>query len=208
MLQNSIKIQNSKFGKALAVETSKQCGGYLLGFRTDPIDKLTDIQKQIISLRQLYDKNPLFGGELSNEEHELVSTLRVILKKETSEEVGRLVKPAQPTQCDQLIYRCQNAAVNNQANVLTPALSNGTEVIQSIHRLLFFKDPVENPQDETDDDIQEAPVDRGDVLSFYLAEDPKVTRDRPIYSEELGVAIEPLPEGYTLEELWTIFPEK
>ncbi|OON23707.1 hypothetical protein X801_00375 [Opisthorchis viverrini] len=117
---------------------SVQCGGYLLGFRTDPIDKLTDIQKQIISLRQLYDKNPLFGGELSNEEHE---------------------------------------------------------------------DPVENPQDETDD-IQEAPVDRGDVLSFYLAEDPKVTRDRPIYSEELGVAIEPLPEGYTLEELWTIFPEK
>ncbi|TGZ60287.1 hypothetical protein CRM22_008620 [Opisthorchis felineus] len=133
---NSIKIQNSKFGKALAVETSKQCGGYLLGFRTDPVDKLTDIQKQLISLRQLYNKNPLFGEELSHEEHE---------------------------------------------------------------------DPVNNLQDEID--LQEAPVDRDDVLSLYLAEDPKVTRDRPIYSEELGLAIEPLPEGYTLEGLWTIFPK-
>ncbi|KAG5446153.1 Bardet-Biedl syndrome 5 protein [Clonorchis sinensis] len=135
---NSIKIQNSKFGKALAIETSKQCGGYLLGFRTDPIDKLTDIQKQLISLWQLYNKNPIFGEELSHEEHE---------------------------------------------------------------------DPVDNPQDETDDDLQEAPVDRGDVLSYYLTENSKDTRDRPIYSEELGVAIESLPEGYTLEDLWTIFPK-
>ncbi|GAA51564.1 Bardet-Biedl syndrome 5 protein homolog [Clonorchis sinensis] len=118
--------------------TTDQCGGYLLGFRTDPIDKLTDIQKQLISLWQLYNKNPIFGEELSHEEHE---------------------------------------------------------------------DPVDNPQDETDDDLQEAPVDRGDVLSYYLTENSKDTRDRPIYSEELGVAIESLPEGYTLEDLWTIFPK-
>ena len=38
----------------------------------------------------------------------------------------------------------------------------------------------------------------------YLA-DPHKRKDRePVYSEELGLAIEQLPEGYTVSDLWQI----
>ena len=38
----------------------------------------------------------------------------------------------------------------------------------------------------------------------YLA-DPHKSKDRePVFSAELGLAIEELPEGYTLSDLWQI----
>ena len=36
----SIRIRDSKFGLALVLETSQQSGGYVLGFRIDPVEKL------------------------------------------------------------------------------------------------------------------------------------------------------------------------
>ena len=41
-----------------------------------------------------------------------------------------------------------------------------------------------------------------DVMQAYLS-DPHKTQDRdPVFSPELGLAIEELPEGYTLADLW------
>jgi Bardet-Biedl syndrome 5 protein len=46
----SIRIRESKFGPALVVETTPRSGGYILGFRIDPQDRLTDLYKEIHSL--------------------------------------------------------------------------------------------------------------------------------------------------------------
>lgn len=48
---------------ALVIESSELSGGYILGFRIDPIEKLQEIQKEIGSLHKLYSSTPIFGIE-------------------------------------------------------------------------------------------------------------------------------------------------
>lgn len=49
----SLRIRDSKFGFALVVETFARSGGYILGFRIDPKDKLEEVYKEILSLHQV-----------------------------------------------------------------------------------------------------------------------------------------------------------
>jgi len=60
-LQKSIKVRDSKFGFAMVIESTWQSGGYVLGFRIDPIEKLQDTAKQIQSLHRVYCSNPIYG---------------------------------------------------------------------------------------------------------------------------------------------------
>lgn len=64
----SIKIRDSKFGPALVVETTPRSGGYILGFRVDPADRLKDIFKEVNSLWQVFSVNPIFGVEFTVED--------------------------------------------------------------------------------------------------------------------------------------------
>lgn len=45
-----------------------QSGGYVLGFKIDPVDKLQDALKEINSLHKVYSANPIFGVEYEMEE--------------------------------------------------------------------------------------------------------------------------------------------
>lgn len=58
-----VRLRESKFGMALVIESSELSGGYILGFRIDPIEKLQEIQKEIGSLHKLYSSTPIFGIE-------------------------------------------------------------------------------------------------------------------------------------------------
>ena len=49
----SIRIRESKFGPALVIETTPRSGGYILGFRIDPQDRLRELYKEIHSLWQV-----------------------------------------------------------------------------------------------------------------------------------------------------------
>ncbi|EDV26742.1 Bardet-Biedl syndrome 5 protein-like protein [Trichoplax sp. H2] len=57
----SIRIRDSKFGLALVLESSQQSGGYVLGFRIDPVEKLYEALKEIQSLHRVYSASPIFG---------------------------------------------------------------------------------------------------------------------------------------------------
>ncbi|KAK0051689.1 Bardet-Biedl syndrome 5 protein [Biomphalaria pfeifferi] len=59
----SVKIRDSKFGIALVVETSHKSGGYVLGFRIDPQEKLQSTTKMIQNLHRVYSACPIFGVE-------------------------------------------------------------------------------------------------------------------------------------------------
>lgn len=50
----SLRIRDSKFGFALVVETFARAGGYILGFRIDPKEKLEEAYKEILTLHQVY----------------------------------------------------------------------------------------------------------------------------------------------------------
>lgn len=45
-----------------------QSGGYVLGFKIDPVDKLQDALKEINSLHKVYSANPIFGVDYEMEE--------------------------------------------------------------------------------------------------------------------------------------------
>ena len=53
MQVKSLRIRDSKFGFALVVETFARSGGYILGFRIDPKEKLEEVYKEVLSLHQV-----------------------------------------------------------------------------------------------------------------------------------------------------------
>jgi len=58
----SVGIRDSpRFGVALVLNTSKETGGYVLGFRIDPPEKLKPIATEIEQLHQLFTAQPNFG---------------------------------------------------------------------------------------------------------------------------------------------------
>ena len=56
-----IKVRDSKFGHALVIETSPRSGGYILGFRMDPMEALTRTFQEIKTLHAVYATSPIFG---------------------------------------------------------------------------------------------------------------------------------------------------
>ena len=50
---------------ALVIESSELSGGYVLGFRVDPQEKLEQVFKEISSLHKIYSDNPIFGVDYS-----------------------------------------------------------------------------------------------------------------------------------------------
>ena len=62
-----VRLRESKFGMALVLESSELSGGYILGFRIDPVEKLQEIQKEIASLHKLYSNTPIFGVQYTTQ---------------------------------------------------------------------------------------------------------------------------------------------
>lgn len=65
-----IRLRDSKFGQALVVETFTRAGGYILGFRVDPDDRLEALHKEALSLLRVFTANPIFGVDFTVESPE------------------------------------------------------------------------------------------------------------------------------------------
>lgn len=57
----SIELRNSKYGLALVIKCKERGGGYILGFRIDPSERLAEIYKELTSLHVVYTDNPILG---------------------------------------------------------------------------------------------------------------------------------------------------
>lgn len=131
----TVKIRDSKFGLALVVESSQQSGGYVLGFRIDPVEKLQGTVKEIQSLHRVYSSCPIFGVEFETEER-----------------------------------------------------IHGEDLT------------VENIQD----DVEIETDGSSDAFAAYFADGNKDKDREPVFSEELGLAVEKLRDGFTLQGLWDV----
>lgn len=132
----SIKIRDSKFGLALVIESSQQSGGYVLGFKIDPVEKLQDSVKEINSLHRVYSASPIFGVEYEMEE-----------------------KP------------------------------------QALEELTV---------EQVQDDVEIEADEHTDAFVAYFADGNKQQDREAVFSEELGLAIEKLKDGFTLQGLWDV----
>ncbi len=140
ILQKSLRLRDSKFGRALVLETFAKAGGYILGFRVDPQDKVTDVFKEIQSLYQVYFTAPLFGVDFSVE--------------------------AETPEIEQLMQ---------------PKVNEDTELIEE--------------QEDTHA-----------IAAFYAQNgvDDENKLDNIQYDPKLGLAIEVMGNGLTLEQLWRV----
>ncbi|CAG7732330.1 unnamed protein product [Allacma fusca] len=62
---SEIKIRDSKFGKALVIETAETGGSYVLGFRIDPKEKLYGVHKTLLSIHETFNQYPVFGVDFN-----------------------------------------------------------------------------------------------------------------------------------------------
>ncbi|KAG5337988.1 BBS5 protein, partial [Acromyrmex heyeri] len=62
-----ITIRTSKFGPTLVILSTEASGGYILGFRVNPLQQLHITYKEISILRSEFEKFPIFGVEYTFE---------------------------------------------------------------------------------------------------------------------------------------------
>ena len=67
-MQKALSARESKFGKALVVETAEKAGAYMLGFRIDPTSALESCLKELTALQSTSSVSPVFGVEFTVEE--------------------------------------------------------------------------------------------------------------------------------------------
>ena len=79
-----IKVRDSKYGKALVLETTEFSGAYILGFR---VENLEDVYTEVTNLFKTYSANPLFGVEVSFEDIEANADPVVVPKIEDNLEI-------------------------------------------------------------------------------------------------------------------------
>ncbi|CAE7510486.1 BBS5 [Symbiodinium sp. CCMP2456] len=132
----SINVRNSKFGQALVIETTASSGGYILGFRADPVEHLEEVYTQIHNLWKIFSVTPIFGVEFSVEDKQ--------------------------------------------------------------------SDGKENFVPRQEDDVQIMEGDDIEPCLLYQPDGEKEIDREPIYNNELGLAVERLKEGSTIQQLWQI----
>ncbi|OQR98438.1 bardet-Biedl syndrome 5 protein [Achlya hypogyna] len=134
----SARVRNSKFGPALVIETSAGSGGYVLGFRVDPEEKLHELFKEIKSLHAVFSVNPIYGVDYAVED-----------------------KPA------------------------------SLDLLKAPRRI----DDVEIVQEESSSI---------DAFAAYYAAANKNQDRPPAFCKDIGLAVESLPEGIALADLWFV----
>ncbi|KAL1138760.1 hypothetical protein AAG570_008822, partial [Ranatra chinensis] len=134
----TVKMRDSKFGPALVVESRASSGGYVLGFRLDPIARLNALAKQLKTICQIHSSKPEFGVQYT---------------------------------------------LSDQAVLAEEAPVAGEEV------------------EELADDEWEGM--NGATLFYAVG---RKSPSPPVYCKQLGLAVEPPCEGYTIDTLWQVLP--
>lgn len=80
---SSIRVRESKFGPALVIETTAASGGYVLGFRIDPKEKLKELFQEMTSMYRTFSTTPIFGVDFTlQEQPKALEQLKVPMKEE------------------------------------------------------------------------------------------------------------------------------
>ncbi|XP_062124208.1 Bardet-Biedl syndrome 5 protein homolog isoform X2 [Drosophila sulfurigaster albostrigata] len=154
---DSVRIRESKYGPALVIQTAETGGGYVLGFRIDPVERLNELFKELCSLHTIYTEQPNFGINYDPQD----ARQRVAAAAEEAAQATQF-KIDDYQEMDERQEREINTKLNNYL---------------------------------------------ADGCLGVLASDSEPTRE-PIYCKELGFAMERIPEGYKLQDLWQVLPTK
>ncbi len=139
-------MRESKFGRALVLETFAKAGGYILGFRVDPQERISEVFQEIQSLYQIYSVGPIFGVDFTLEVESVPAMDQLLQQTSASEDLELL-----------------------------------DEALDDTHAIAAYYSESAATGDEDGG--------RGDAVSF---------------DQRLGLAVETLVDGISLEQLWRV----
>ncbi|KAI8848427.1 Bardet-Biedl syndrome 5 protein [Chytridium lagenaria] len=96
----NVRVQTSKYGHSLVVETTNHSGSYLLGFQVHPVGRMKELAKVIKKCVKAYAENPVFGfGEglkLKGEKAKKIQTAIAAIEKMKEDDIE--IVPVDPTE--------------------------------------------------------------------------------------------------------------
>jgi Bardet-Biedl syndrome 5 protein len=177
-----LRSQQSRFGQTLVIETSTYAGNFVLGFRIDPDEKLNELYNEISSLWRTWTAKPILGIQV-----ELQDTMAVSMLEDTLDDnedgdatrtgaAGASSSTSQQTRAWDALVRSSSAAGSGGARGRKERELEGQNV------------------------VQEAPSDA--FAAYYADEGMKGADRRPVYEPSIGLAVEKLRKGATIQGLW------
>uniref|UniRef100_A0A0G4F1E0 BBSome complex member BBS5 PH domain-containing protein n=1 Tax=Chromera velia CCMP2878 TaxID=1169474 RepID=A0A0G4F1E0_9ALVE len=202
----SVANRASKFGPALVVQCTQASGGYLLGFRIDPSSETDRLAKQLEKLREVYCAHPLLGVFVSGSDQtspgqsthkhvvDDISIVEVSRGIHLREREGQRAPREGPAETAAMPLQDQ-AELRGGGGVETGAAADVYAVGASVGV------PAKRGRLEAGSGVGEG---CGDFGGGEREGDGEEADDDRVFEPELGLAIERLPEGVTLSQLWEI----
>eukprot|EP00435_Cladocopium_sp_Y103_P057259 s186_g19.t1 len=128
----SINVRNSKFGQALVIETTTSSGGYILGFRADPVEHLEEVHTQIHNLWKIFSVTPIFGVDYTLEEKPADPNQSFVPRQEDDVQImeGDDIEPCLLYQPDGEKEMDREPVFNNELGLAVERLKENTNIQQ------------------------------------------------------------------------------
>ncbi|KAG5484506.1 hypothetical protein LSCM1_07879 [Leishmania martiniquensis] len=163
-----LRSQMSKFGQTLVIETSSYAGNFVLGFRVDPEERLSEMYAEISTLWRTWTARPLLG-------------MKVALRDSAPEGITSDAQDVAEGDTDR-----ENRHREQPLGSGGPASAGDSA--RPERRM------------EGHNVVHEAP---SDAFAAYYADDGHKGADRhPVYERSIGLAVEKLRKGATMQNLW------
>lgn len=177
-----LRSQGSKFGQTLVIETSTYAGSFTLGFRVDPTEKLAELYLEVSTLWRTWTVKPVLGIQVALHDESQRPEKRTNLEGESELELNAAASLA--------LQRAREASgYGSGDDAASRAMTTSAEQ-QPPHRM------------EGQDVVREVPAEA--FAAYYADEGNKGADRRPVFEPSIGLAVEKLRKGATMQSLWDL----
>ncbi|KPI83209.1 hypothetical protein ABL78_7766 [Leptomonas seymouri] len=167
-----LRSQLSRFGRTLVIETSSYAGNFIFGFRIDPDERLSEMYTEISSMWRAWSARPMLGINVELQDTTTGAALQDAVDDEDQPKMGDGPRSSRHAYVWDALVRANAGGSGGPAE----------------RRL------------EGQNIVQEAPSDA--FAAYYADEGQKGVDRRPVYEPSIGLAIERLRKGATIQSLW------
>jgi len=210
-----------KFGKAVSIETNKQLGGNTIMLKFNGGENLENLIKELVKLHLKYLENPLLGVDLDKLEINKLDKESLISVEEDQKNSVNVIFNNQNNQGklsvineineSKLEYSVMETNKNIESNFNSGKLSVNNDY--SINKNEIFDDEkrekFNNMLNEMNDEVEITHTnyfnEQPTMLHYITSnQEKRNTINDIMYCPELGISVERLPDGVTLDSLWKI----
>ena len=182
---------NQDYGKLLVIKAHKLFGGNTYIFYSNNQNTINNAINEVLNLKTIYQKKPILGIDIKK----LMDTNDFYKSPNSNKEVS-------DNKINTNSDKNTNQVNDNNNN------NNNNERPKNKHDIAYEK-VLENMQDDENEVENNNYIN--ETANIYLLNDNKsdqVAITDIVFSEELGLAVQKLPEGVTIDSLWKLINDK